>query len=285
MQAMTIDPAWLQRQFPDLSGLNPIAPPGGQKLVFSAQHATEGSVVLKLVHLRTEPERIDREVDAVQQIQSSRVPQIKEVGKLQTTAGEVLWIREERIAGENLRQPISRGPLRSQQVLRLGLHALEALAAAERVRIVHRDVKPENLIAADDGSYYLLDFGIARHLDLAPLTTLRGWGMGTAGYAPPEQYRNLQSEIDARADLFALGVTLYEAIEGVNPFIYGARDPAEIVRRIEHQPLQRIGRQVDSANELPDLVFTMTRVRKDHRPRSVGEALQWMQEICTREGI
>jgi len=277
MSGLTISTEWLQAQFPDYSNIVPLVQPGGQKQVYRAQHRSDGNVVLKIVHLDTEPERIEREVIAVQQIGSSRIPRIMEYGNIAVDDNALLWIREEHISGQNLRQALSSGPLNPQAVLALGFHILEALAEAENVRIVHRDVKPENIMVGTNGNFYLLDFGISRHLDLEALTAKVGGGLGTPGYMPPEQYRNRQSEIDGRTDLFALGVTLYEAIEGRNPFLYARF--GEVERMIETQPLPKVVRADENTSGLAELIFSMTRSRKDHRPSSVRDALDWLQEI------
>jgi serine/threonine-protein kinase len=163
---------------------------------------------------------------------------------------------------------------------------LEALASAETVRIVHRDVKPENIMQDPAGNYWLLDFGIARHLDLVSLTpTINAFGVGTPGYASPEQFRNMKRDIDNRSDLFALGVALFECVEGVNPLRDGARDNREILHRTETRPLPQISRSVDRAGGLSQLVLAMTRVHRDHRPATAAVALQWIREICAREGV
>jgi serine/threonine-protein kinase len=282
---MMIDPAWLRQQFPDISSLRPLNP-GGQKSVYAGIHPTDGNIVLKIFHPNTDPQRALREVQAVQHIQSSRVPRVLELGLAQSSLGNVIWLREEMVSGITLRDRLVGQPLDPKSIMRLGLHVLEALAAAESVRIVHRDVKPENIIVATDGSCWLLDFGIARHLDQHSLTaTGLAFGLGTAGYAPPEQFRNIKPEIDARSDLFALGVTLYECVEGVNPFLYRARDAAEVLRHVESRPLPPISRQIDRANQFSDLVVAMTRIQRNHRPATAADALQWMEEICSREGI
>ncbi|MEP0873898.1 serine/threonine protein kinase [Trichocoleus desertorum AS-A10] len=281
---MSINQDWLRQEFPDISELSPIAE-GGQKWVFSGKHAKDGDVVLKIC-LRMHPERIARETQAVQSIKSPRVPKILALGTAQANLGEVVWIREEKIFGDNLRDYLQNSPLDSRAVLRLGKHLLEALAYAEQARIVHRDVKPENILVDLNSDFWLLDFGLSRHLDLTSLTaTASPRGVGTWGYAPPEQFRNQKSEIDSRVDLFALGVTLYECVEGINPFRYQARDEAEVFHRIESMPLPAISKPIDAANEFKDLVFAMTRARRDHRLESAKAALEWIQEICDREGL
>jgi serine/threonine-protein kinase len=283
---MTIDLKWLQAQFPEISCLSRLTP-GGQKEVFSGNHPTDGPVVIKLYHPKTDNDRIVREIQAVQTVASPRVPKIFEVGIKNSSVGEVIWLREERIAGDSLRQVVQeKGSLDPRQVLLLGRQMLEALVDAEKVRIVHRDVKPDNIMIDGFHNAWLLDFGLARHLDLKSLTaTSNYFGAFTPGYAPPEQFKNRKSEIDGRADLFGLGVTLYECLEGINPFTDKARDYIEILNRVETYPLPRISKTVDKKGKFSDLVWTMTRQRPAHRLPRVIEAFTWIQEICTEEGV
>jgi serine/threonine-protein kinase len=272
---------WIEQHFPQLSNLQPLAK-GGQKEVFSARHAVDGDVVLKLITPSSDGgERVRREILAVQQVKSARVPQVKEAGVLTSPEGrELVWLREEKILGESVRETVSRGPLQKDDVVRLGLHVLEALADAERARIVHRDVKPDNIIRGVDGQFWLLDFGIARFLDLTSLTATAFGGPATIGYAPPEQYRNHKREIDARADLFALGVTMVECLVGRNAFRHGARDAQEVVRRIENTPLTIAPITGDTNGALADYLRTLTQRRLDCRPESAAEALKWLKEVA-----
>lgn len=282
---MPIDPVWLQQQFPKITGLRAIGL-GGQKSVYEGHHPTNGDIVLKLFHLFTEIERVQREIEAVRKIHSPRIPHIFATGKLQSPMGEVFWVREQRIFGKSLRDFIKQGPLPHHDVLRLALHLLEVLAAAEVANIVHRDVKPENVLISPNGDAWLLDFGLARHLDLESLTaTALRRGPGTLGYSPIEQLVNRKPDIDSRADLFALGVTLYECVEGVNPLIAGARDESDIIKRTESTVLLRITQPIDAKSEFNELVAMMTQRRRNYRIKTVAEALEWMREICDAEGI
>jgi serine/threonine-protein kinase len=281
----SIDLAWLQQQFPDLLNLVALSV-GGQKIVFGASHPADGDVVLKLIHPRQDQEQIRRELLAVSQVNSERVPEILQVGMIGTPVGDCAWFRERRIHGTTVRALLTLGPLSVQDLLRLGLHTLESLVAAERANIVHRDVKPENIIRDNFGNFWLIDFGIARHLDLDSITaTVSAFGKFTVGYAPPEQYRNIKTEIDSRCDLFALGVTLYECATGRNPFAEGARDAMEQLRRVETMPLPRLTPNFASAREFANLVAAMTQKRRDHRLGSALEAYDWMKEICDAENV
>ncbi len=240
--------------------------------------------MLKLIHPSQNPEAVRREILAVNSIQSPRVPRIFDSGQLSSPVGNLIWVREQRIQGESLRTVIGRGPLSPRETLTLGVQLLEALAAAETRTIVHRDVKPENVMAATAGNYWLLDFGIARHLQLTSVTpTLAPFGKFTPGYAPPEQFRNLKSEIDCRADLFATAVTLHEAATGSNPFIAGARDAMEVLKRVEQIPLQPLVLNIARANDFRDLISAMAQKRRDHRPRTVADALAWIRDILTAQ--
>lgn len=280
-----IDINWIIQQFPELTNLSPLGH-GGQKEVFSAFHPSDGDVVLKLFHINADRERALREVSVDLYLKGALIPKTLEIGTSHSPVGELIWLREERIKGESLRNVLSRSLLSNQQLLCLGKNVLETLTIAEKEQIVHRDVKPDNVIFANNGFFWLIDFGFARHLNLDSLTaTALPFGVGTPGYAPPEQFRNLKDNIDSRADLFGLGVTLYESTEGTNPLREGARSNLEMLHRTETQPLPRIARQVDKKNEFADLIFSMTRIQRDHRPLSVEEALIWMREICSFEGL
>lgn len=278
-----IDAAWVSGNFPGLTSVFAL-PQGGQKWVFSAQHAVDGAVVLKLIKPTTEVERVRREVLAVTQAGSARIPRIYEQGVIHHAAldQDLVWLREQKISGSNVRELLAQGPLNHAEVLRLGLDVLQALNDLAQARIVHRDVKPDNIIRCVDGSYWLLDFGIARHLDLLSITaTAMLAGPGTLGYAPPEQYRNRKREVDARADLFALAVTMVECLTGVNPYRHLARDALEVFRRIECAPLPLPAMPWDRTGMAADLISCMAQRRVDCRPANALDALQWIQDVRT----
>lgn len=280
------DPVWLKANFPELSDFQLLGQ-GGQKLVMRAKHCTDGDVVLKLIHPCTNVETVRREMLAVQEVRSPRVPKILQHGSVTTQTGPCVWLWEELISGHSVRQMLASGSLPALAVLRLGLHVLEALERAENVQIVHRDVKPDNIICDLKGSFWLLDFGIARHLDLSSLTASGlPFGKMTMGYAPPEQCRNLKADIDSRADLFALGVTLHECGTGKNGFLDPPpRDHLELLRRVERWVLSPIDLPIAEKASFRDLVQAMTQKNRVHRPRTVRDTLAWLREICLREGV
>jgi serine/threonine-protein kinase len=121
------------------------------------------------------------------------------------------------LEGETLKARLARsGPLDVELVLRLADEVLAVLAAAHARGIVHRDIKPENLFVTADGAVHVLDFGLARVRELSSEAgaTESGQTMGTPAFMPPEQARGQSSKIDARADIWALGATMFTLLTG-----------------------------------------------------------------------
>ncbi|MBL0210844.1 MAG: serine/threonine protein kinase [Holophagaceae bacterium] len=275
-----MDALELGRHFPNASGISLLGA-GGQKLVFAATHATHGPIVIKLIHQNQDLERVKREVDAVEIINSARVPPVLEKGAITDASGRVhVWLIEARIQGQCLRQVLQKGPVPYSLIPTLGHDLLEAIRDAESRRIVHRDIKPDNVMVDQNGRFWLLDFGIARHLDKSSLTaTVNAWGLGTPGYAPPEQYKNQKDLIHTCTDLFALGTTIYEAVTGVNPYLQGAGSVAEVLRRIEFKDVVFDPSQFHGNTKLIGFLSTTMNARRSHRPSSARDALGWWLDI------
>jgi eukaryotic-like serine/threonine-protein kinase len=283
--AAHVDPATIVAQRPDLTRIAFVAS-GGQKAVYSAVHPDYGRVALKIFAPGTDVRRATREVEAVRALACREIPRICETFALATAAGPRLSLLEEWIDGESLRFHLQtlRQPMAPELILSVARDCLAALRLAESSGIVHRDVKPENILLRTAGARFeccLTDFGIARHRERSTLTASGGaHAMYTPGYAPPEQFNNLRSSIDGRADLFALGVTLYECAEGTNPFRHNAADDGEVLRRVKNRPLPPVARPIDPAGQFADLVHAMTRPKRCHRLATVAEADEWIREIA-----
>ncbi len=142
----------------------------------------------------------------------------------QGTAGDpysphrVVYLVMELVRGRTLRQVLrERGPLPPADALAVAEPVLAALRAAHEARIVHRDVKPENVLLADDGRVKVADFGLARALSAdSAHTRTSGLLLGTVSYLAPEQV--LDSGTDARADVYAAGILLFEMLTGTKPY-------------------------------------------------------------------
>jgi eukaryotic-like serine/threonine-protein kinase len=137
--------------------------------------------------------------------------------------------------GESLKRKIERGPLPLPQALGIATQVSSGLAAAHDKGVVHRDIKPGNVMVAEDGRVKIVDFGIAHLADETRLTRT-GDVMGTTAYISPEQF--LSAETDHRADLWSLGVVLYEMLTGRLPWING--DEQELINAIVKRPARSI---------------------------------------------
>ncbi|MFI0716472.1 serine/threonine-protein kinase [Streptomyces inhibens] len=148
----------------------------------------------------------------------------------------VPWIVMQWVDGHSLAEELKHdGPLDPERAARVAEALLGALDAAHRAGVVHRDVKPANVLLAADGSVLLADFGIAG-AQTDPRLTRTTLVIGSPGYMAPERWQGAES--DGRADLFSLGVTLYEALEGVLPF--RPENPTAALTE-EPRPMERAG--------------------------------------------
>lgn len=185
------------------------------------------------------------------------------------------------VDGMTLAQALVKGgPLSLPAVLDLGGQLCEALAVVWRAGIVHRDIKPENIMIASDGTVKLIDFGLATISGKDP----EEWGqdgrwVGTLGYMAPEQAVQASS-VDFRADVYALGATLYHAICGHGPFGQ-LRWPFEVIRDLAHTacPLQT------AFPEIPNLLATLIDRMMALRPRDRFDSCQELQFGLTNAGL
>jgi len=158
-------------------------------------------------------------------------PNICTVFETDETEDGRLFIAMAFCEGESLKRKIERGPLPLPQALAVAAQVASGLAAAHDKGVVHRDIKPGNVMVADDGRVKIVDFGIARHADETRLTRT-GDVMGTTAYISPEQF--LSAETDHRTDLWSLGVVLYEMLTGRLPWVDG--DERELIDAIVKRP-------------------------------------------------
>lgn len=183
-----------------------------------------------LLHDAHARERLRREAQAAARLSH---PAVATVYALEER-GDDLFIVSEFVEGRTLRARLADGPVGISDAIRLGLGVARGLAAAHAHRVVHRDLKPENVMEMPDGGVKVLDFGIAHIETTAPGPALTRAGLlGTPGYMAPEQLRS--GPVDARADVFALGILLYELVTGIPPFGRGT-SPSVIVAVLEQEP-------------------------------------------------
>ena len=148
----------------------------------------------------------------------------------------VPYIVMELLSGRTVGDEMEAGPLLAQRVERVALQVLAALDAAHRAGVVHRDIKPRNLLLTSDSSVKVGDFGIAKVAEGLGDVTVTGQVLGTPGYLAPERLAGQPAT--ARSDLFSVGVVLYEALSGTKPF--SGSTPWEVAHALaagQHRPL------------------------------------------------
>jgi serine/threonine-protein kinase len=249
---------------------------GGMGEVYLAEDTRlNRKVALKLLpaHLTKEEDRLRRfaqEAKAASALNHPNIVTIYEIGQ----HDDAHFIATEFIEGETLRQHVARQPMTLHDILDVTIQVAGALNAAHVAGIVHRDIKPENIMLRPDGLVKVLDFGLAKPVERQPLAphpeaptlamvdTNPGTVMGTAHYMSPEQARG--QPVDARSDIFSLGVVVYEMIAGRSPFAGETpSDAIAAILRVEPPPL---------AQYWPDIPADLERIiqkalRKDKEDR------------------
>lgn len=190
-------------------------------------------------------ERFEREARAAASLSQRNVVAVFDTGVEEGAR----FIVMERVFGETLAQALTGGPLAIGRAVEIGAAVARALAAAHVRGIVHRDVKPANVMVGEGGQVKVLDFGIARAVAASPLTGTH-LVIGTAGYLSPEQAEGAPA--DARSDIYGLGCVLYEMLTGRPPFI------ADSAASLVHQQLNRLPEP--PSRRRPELSGTLDRI-------------------------
>jgi tRNA A-37 threonylcarbamoyl transferase component Bud32 len=212
---------------------------GGFGTVYRAwDERLQRPVAVKVIDRDHGAPRVTREAQAVARLAHVSIATLYELA----TDGERAYLVSELIDGDTLRSLGRRGELTDRLVARVGADAAAALTHAHRVGVVHRDVKPENILVTPDGRAKLVDFGIARIAGERSLTAT-GAVVGTLAYMAPEQADGLRP--GPAADVYSLSLTLYECLCGEHPLLRDA--PAATARAIG-EPIARLS---DVRPELP----------------------------------
>ncbi|MDX2041672.1 MAG: protein kinase [Acidobacteriota bacterium] len=233
-------------------------------------------------------ERFEREARAASALNHPNILTIYEIGSAHLEFGETHFIATEFIEGRTLRQMMD-SPLGIHETLDIVIQVTGALSAAHQAGIVHRDIKPENLMIRPDGFVKVLDFGLAKlnasqpnSLDSevntlhAAAKTAPGMILGTLRYMSPEQARGLP--VDARSDIFSLGVVIYEMLAGWSPF--NGETMSDVIADIltsEPPPLTSVRSEIPA--ELQHIVSKTLRKKKEERYQSCQELLTDLKEL------
>jgi hypothetical protein len=254
---------------------------GGMGVVYRARHTLlDQDVAVKVLapSLAADQEyvtRFFREAGAAGQIDHPNVIRVIDVGKFE----DRYYLVMEYVAGDTLDRVIDqerRLPL--ERATRFVRDITSGLAAAHRAGIIHRDIKPGNIIVSPDGKPHLTDFGLARHAETKKGLTIEGTFLGTPEYASPEQVEG--KKLDHRTDLYSLGVTYYQLLSGTLPFL--GESPMEIaIKRTKEtpRPLENAFPGADSRS--CTIVKKLLQPEPSHRYQSATDLMRDLDAILS----
>jgi serine/threonine protein kinase len=242
---------------------------GGMATVYFARdRALERPIALKVLaaHFAADEAfraRFLREARLAAQLTHPNVVQVYDVGEDERGP----FIVMEYVEGETLADELRRrGRLPAAEVVAVGIEICSALEAAHRERLVHRDIKPQNVLRRAEGQVKLADFGIARSLDAGRHTEV-GTVLGTAAYLAPEQGRG--ESVTAAADIYSLGVVLYELLTGQLPFSVETLREL-LLEREERAPTPPSELAPNTPTALDAVLMRCLAGRPQHRPDSAS---------------
>src|SRR5712671_1521460 len=267
---------------------------GGMGEVYLAQDTRlDRKVALKILpaDLAANHDRMRRFVQEAKAASALNHPNIITIYEIdETESGH--FIATEFIDGETLRERIRKASIKPGEVLDVAVQIAGALSAAHAAGIVHRDVKPENVMIRTDGIVKVLDFGLAKLTSPASLDSVDaeaptraniktdpGMVMGTTAYMSPEQARGLA--VDARTDIFSLGVVIYELVAGRPPF--GGTTRSDLIAALlerEPPPLARFAPEVPA--ELERIVMKALTKDPDERFQTAKDLLIDLKRLKQR---
>ena len=263
------DPATLVGQHLGCYRVDSVAGVGGMGVVYLAWDERLGrKVALKLlppsmVTNEADLERLKREARTASALNHPNIVTIHEIGEVDSTH----YVAAEFIEGITLRERMTKGPIPPNEAIDIATQVASALCVAHRASIVHRDIKPDNIMVRPDGYVKVLDFGIAKLTQqeaLGTTTMLRAQPatqhsmvLGTTRYMSPEQA--MAQHVDARSDLWSLGVVLYEMLAGCAPF------------------------EGDTATDVIAAIFDRDPQPLKHRASMLPAALQSVVDRCLRK--
>ena len=263
---------------------------GGMGEVYLAEDTRlDRRVALKILpeDFARDAERMRRFVQEAKAASALNHPNILTIHEIGETDGKH-YIATEFIEGETLRHHIERSRMKTREVLEVTAQVASALSTAHQAGIIHRDIKPENIMLRPDGYVKVLDFGLAKLTEKQTLTTNSdaatisrkatdpGTVMGTVQYMSPEQARG--KEVDARTDIFSLGIVLYELVAGRAPFA-GESSTDVLAAILDKEPLPLARFSPDVPQELQRIVAKCLRKERDERYQTMRDVLLDLKEL------
>ena len=249
---------------------------GGMSEVYLAfQNSLHRHVALKVLRAdfvgsEEHEQRFLQEARSVASLIHPNIVQVYDVGKFDST----LYIAQEYVPGSNLNSFIKRrGALPVEEAVSILWQATSALQKAASIGLVHRDIKPDNLLLTPDGEVKVADFGLARARGKNQNLTAVGVALGTPLYMSPEQVQGLT--VDSRSDLYSLGATAYHMLSGRPPFS-GDTALALAMQHIQAEPVGLDQLRPDLPDQLVEIVHRLLKKNPEDR---FGSAMELAREI------
>ena len=258
---------------------------GGMATVYKAYHASlDRYVALKVLHTafhqdQTFITRFQREARVVARLEHPNIVPIYDYSEHESRPFLVMKY----IEGDTLKARLNQGPLTSEEIEQVVNSVGAALAYAHKQGILHRDVKPSNVMIATDGAMYLADFGLARIAEAGESTMSSDSIMGTPQYISPEQAMG-KKDLDAGTDIYSFGVMLYEMVVGQVPF--SADTPFSIIHDHIYTPLP-LPKKVNPNVPEPVQRVLLKALAKDRLDRytATEELMTAFKEAWTEAGV
>ena len=258
---------------------------GGMSTVYSAvDERLERPVAVKVMapSLSSDPafaDRFAREARVAAKLSHLNAVSVYDQG----VDGEHVFLVMELVRGRTVRDLLrERGVLTPPQAVSIMEPVLAALAAAHRAGLVHRDVKPENILLSDDGVVKVADFGLARAIEADASSTRTGLMMGTVAYCPPEQLS--RGSADARSDVYSAGVVLFELLTGRAPFT-GDSAMAVAYQHVNSDVPPPSSVRAGIPHQLDELVLRATSREPSGRPLDAGALLAELHDVRVDLGL
>ncbi len=241
---------------------------GGMGVVYKAEdNKLDRPVALKFLPFQLSPTEDERALFVQEAKAASAInhPNICTIYSIEEHDDQ-LFIAMEYVDGESLRQRMMNGPIDARRAVDIAIQIAHGLASAHEKQIVHRDVKPENIMLRKDGIVVIMDFGLA-HRTGSRSVRKSGDIVGTIAYMSPEQARG--EEVDYRTDIWGLGVVLYEMLSGVHPFA-GRYEQAILYQIMNQEPPLLADKVSGIPSELAFIVSTSLKKEPTLRHQSMS---------------
>lgn len=274
---ITIEDA--KKQFSSLTFIKALTP-SEQKAAFHVVDSEGNNLCLKIINPNYEIARLNREIHALQTVEHPNVAKLKEYVYSSKSGQQEHYMIEEYIEGSDMTSMLGQAWDLSN-VISFFSQLCDGLEALRKTHIVHRDLKPSNIRVRTTGEPVIIDFGLARILNLPDVTaTIEGARIGTPIYFAPEQFIGTKHDIEHRTDLFALGTLMFYAITGTHPFFIANMTMKELenaVCSLSDYENDGIFRGLDTNLQL--LMKRLLAKDRINRPSSAGQVKMILNKI------